>query len=35
MCTEKPLAYAFLLAFILIIGYAGFGLFKMLFPARV
>jgi len=33
-CSEKPLAYAFLVAFILIIGYASFGLFKMLFPAR-
>ncbi len=33
-CTEKPLAYAFILAFALIITYAGFELFKMLFPAR-
>jgi uncharacterized membrane protein YesL len=30
----KPLAYAFTLGFILIIVYAGFGLFKMLFHAR-
>ncbi len=34
-CTEKPLAYAFILAFVLIIAYAGFVLFKMLFPAKI
>ena len=33
-CAAKPLAYAFILAFILIIAYAGFGLFNMLFPAK-
>jgi len=33
-CAAKPLAYAFILAFILIIAYAGFSLFNMLFPAK-
>jgi len=33
-CTEKPLAYAFIPAFILMIAYAGFGIFKILFPAK-
>jgi hypothetical protein len=33
-CTEKPLAYTFIPAFILIIAYASFGLFRMLFPAK-
>jgi hypothetical protein len=33
-CSQKPLAYAFLLAFILIIAYASFGLFRMLLPGK-
>jgi hypothetical protein len=35
LCTEKTLDYAFILAFVLIIAYSGFRLFKMLFQARV
>jgi hypothetical protein len=31
--TEKTLDYAFILAFVLIIAYSGFRIFKMLFPA--
>ena len=34
LCTEKTLDYVFLPAFVLIIAYSGFRLFKMLFPAR-
>jgi hypothetical protein len=33
-CTEKMGEYLFLPAFVLIIAYSGFRLFKMLFPAR-
>jgi hypothetical protein len=33
-CSQKPLAYAFILAFILIIAYASIGLFKMVFPGK-
>lgn len=33
-CTAKPLAYLFILAFALIIVYAGFSLFNMLFPEK-
>jgi len=33
-CAAKPWAYLFILAFILIIAYAGFGLFNMLFPEK-
>ena len=33
-CSRKPLACAFILAFILIIAYASIGLFKMLFPEK-
>jgi len=33
-CTAQPLAYAFILACTLIIVYAGFGLFRILFPEK-
>ena len=33
-CAAKPLAYLLILAFTLIIAYAGFSLFTMLFPAK-
>ena len=33
-CAAKPLAYLFILGFILIIAYAGFSLFNILFPAK-